>query len=122
MGQPLKFLVVGTGGYVINLIGFYFLYQAQVIYQVASVVSYIIANFLMYFGNRYYTFQLGHEGLWSALTRYLVVGLLVAGLTVIVLVMLVDVGGLHPMFGQGLALLLVAPIAFTLFKRWTFQM
>jgi len=122
LGQPLKFLVVGTGGYVINLVAFYFLYEAQVIYQVASAVSYIIANFLMYFGNRYYTFQLGHEGLWSALTRYLMVGFLVAGLTVIVLVILVDVGGLHPMFGQGVALLIVAPIAFTLFKRWTFQM
>lgn len=122
MGQPVKFLVVGTGGYVVNLLLFYFLYDAGLKYQIASVVSYLIANVLMYFGNRYYTFQLGNKGFWSAFIRYLLVGMLVAGLTVSVLVVLVDVGGLHPMLGQGVALLVVAPLAFILFKRWTFRL
>ena len=122
MGQPAKFLVVGTGGYVVNLLLFYFLYDAGLKYQIASVVSYLIGNVLMYFGNRYYTFQLGNEGFWSAFIRYLLVGMLVAGLTVSVLMVLVDVAGLHPMLGQGVALLVVAPLAFILFKRWTFRL
>jgi len=49
------------------------------------------------------------------------VGLVVAGLTAGVLVLLVDAIGLHPTFGQALALLIVTPVAFVLFKRWTFR-
>jgi putative flippase GtrA len=121
VGQPLKFVVVGAGGYVVNLLSFAVLFEGGVRYVVASVTAYLISNVLMYFGNRYFTFGLGHAGFWSAYVRYLIVGLVVAGLTVAVLVVLVDVGGLQPTFGQALALLLVTPAAFVLFKRWTFR-
>ena len=64
---------------------------------------------------------LGHAGFWSAYLRYSIVGLVVAGLTAGVLVLRVDAIGLHPTFGQALALLIVTPVAFVLFKRWTFR-
>ncbi len=121
VGQPLRFVLVGAGGYVVNLLVFAALFEAGVRYVVASVAAYFISNALMYFGNRYFTFRLGHAGFWSAYVRYLIVGLAVAGLTVAVLVVLVDVAGLHPTFGQALALLIVTPVAFILFKRWTFR-
>jgi putative flippase GtrA len=121
VGQAFKFVLVGAGGYVVNLLAFAALYGGGVRYVVASVTAYFLSNVLMYFGNRYFTFRLGHAGFWSAYIRYLIVGLVVAGLTVAVLVVLVDVAGLHPTFGQALALLIVTPVAFVLFKRWTFR-
>ncbi len=121
VGQPLRFVLVGAGGYVVNLLAFAALFESEVRYVVASVVAYFISNVLMYLGNRYFTFRLGHAGFWSAYVRYLIVGLVVAGLTAAVLVLLVGGANLHPTFGQALALLIVTPVAFILFKRWTFR-
>ena len=57
--QPLKFLAVGTAGYVLNLLAFAALYGAGSAYFAASAAAYLVANALMYLGNRYYTFRLG---------------------------------------------------------------
>jgi putative flippase GtrA len=122
VAQPARFLAVGVAGYGVNLLAFAALYAAGSPYAAASVVAYLFSNALMYLGNRYFTFRLGHRGFWSAYARYLLVGLLVAGLTAIVLVFFVEVLGLHPTLGQALALLVVLPVAFVLIKRWTFQL
>ena len=122
VGQPLKFLLVGAGGYLVNLLTFAALYALGVRYGIASVLAYLVSNLLMYVGNRYFTFGLGHTGFWSAYVRYVIVGLLVAGMTVAVLALLVDAIHVHPTFGQALALLIVTPAAFVLFKRWTFRL
>ena len=121
VGQPARFLVVGAAGYGVNLLAFAVLFEARVSYVLASVAAYLVSNALMYVGNRYYTFRLGHSGFWDAYLRYLIVGLVVSALTVGVLTGLVEVLGLHPMLGQALALLVVTPVAFILFKRWTFR-
>jgi putative flippase GtrA len=120
--QPARFVAVGVAGYAVNLLAFAALYTAGTPYAAASVVAYLVSNVLMYVGNRYFTFRLGNVGFWSAYARYLLVGLLVAGLTAVVLAFLVEVLGLHPTLGQALALLVVAPVAFVLIKRWTFQL
>jgi putative flippase GtrA len=100
VAQPARFLAVGVAGYGVNLLAFAALYAAGSPYAAASVVAYLFSNALMYLGNRYFTFRLGHRGFWSAYARYLLVGLLVAGLTAIVLVFFVEVLGLHPTLGQ----------------------
>jgi putative flippase GtrA len=74
----------------------------------------------MYLGNRYFTFRLGHDGFWSAYARYLLVGLVVVVLNAAVLALLVEVVGLDETLAQALSLLAVTPVAFVLFKRWTF--
>jgi len=117
----MGFELVGAGGYVVNLLALAVLFESAVRYVVASVTAYFISNVLMYVGNRYYTFRIGREGFWSAYVRYLAVGLIVAGLAVLVLVLLVDGMGLHPTFGQALALVIVTPATFILFNRWTFR-
>jgi len=121
VGQPARFVLVGTAGYGVNLVAFAVLYEAGAPYVLASVAAYLISNALMYLGNRYFTFRLAHEGFWGAYVRYVLVGLVVAGLTAGVLTVFVDVVGLHPTLGQALALLVVTPAAFVLFKRWTFR-
>jgi putative flippase GtrA len=119
--QPVKFLLVGAGGYFVNLAVFAWLLKLGVLYLLASIVSYLISNALMYLGNRYYTFGLGHAGFWGAYLRYILVGLVVAGLNAMVLALLVEVVGLYPVYAQALSLLVITPVAFVLNKRWTFR-
>ena len=122
VAQPARFVTVGAAGYAVNLLAFAALYAVGTPYAAASVLAYLVSNVLMYLGNRYFTFRLGHRGFWRAYVRYLLVGLLVAGLTAAVLAFFVEALGLHPTLGQALALLVVTPVAFVLIKRWTFQL
>jgi len=120
--QPARFLVVGAAGYGINVGVFAVFVGAGLTYVLASVVSYAVSNALMYLGNRYFTFRLGHEGFWSAYGRYLLVGLVVVALNAAVLAALVEGLGLDETLAQALSLLAVTPAAFVLFKRWTFRL
>lgn len=120
VNQPVKFLIVGAVGYFVNLAVFAGLLPLGVQYLLGSIVSYFISNALMYLGNRYFTFGLGHDGFWHAYARYILVGLVVAALNAIVLAFLVETVGLHAVYSQALSLLLITPVAFVLNKRWTF--
>jgi len=117
VAQPARFLVVGAGGYGVNLLVYAALVTAGTQYVVASVASYLVSNALMYFGNRYFTFRLGHDSFW-----YLTVGCLVLALNAAVLALLVEGAGLGATLAQALSLLVVTPVAFVLFKRWTFRL
>lgn len=119
--QPVKFLIVGAGGYVVNLGIFAGLLAAGLSYAPNSVLSYFLSNALMYVGNRYFTFRLGHAGFWGAYLRYMLVGGVVAGLNVGILAGLVEGTGIDSRLGLAISLLLVTPVAFVLFKRWTFR-
>jgi putative flippase GtrA len=119
--QPVRFLIVGAGGFVLNLGVFAALHSAGVPYIVNSIVSYFIANAAMYIGNRYFTFRLGHAGFWSAYLRYMIVGAVVAGLNAGILAALVQGTGIDSRIGVAISLLLITPVAFVLFKRWTFR-
>jgi putative flippase GtrA len=120
--QPLRFLGVGICGYAVNLAAFAMLYAVGNPYAAAAVLAYLGSNAFMYVGNRYFTFGLGHLGFWRAYGRYLLVGCLVAALAAAVLTGLVEGLGVEPRLGQPLALLIVAPLAFALFKRVSFRL
>ncbi len=120
--QPARFVLVGAGGFVVNLAVFALLYKLGVPYLAASIASYSISNALMYVGNRYFTFALGHEGFWVAYARYALVGSMIVGLNAVVLAVLVELAGLRPTLGQAVSLLVLTPVAFSLNKRWTFQL
>jgi len=121
LAQPLRFLVVGAAGYVVNLGVFEVLHRAGTEYVLAAVLSYLISNALMYIGNRYFTFRLGHDGFWAGYGRYIAVGVVVVALNALVLAALVEGTGIDATIANGLALLVVLPVAFVLFKRWTFR-
>jgi putative flippase GtrA len=120
--QPARFLVVGAAGYGVNVGVFAVLVGAGLTYVLASVVSYAVSNALMYLGNRYFTFRLGHDGFWPAYGRYLLVGLVVVALNAAVLAALVEGLSLDETLAQALSLLAVTPAAYVLFKRWTFRL
>jgi putative flippase GtrA len=119
--QPARFLVVGAAGYAVNLVIFAALDTTGLTYVLNSIVSYFIANALMYVGNRYFTFRLGHDGFWSAYLRYMIVGAIVAGLNAVILAALVQGTGIDSRIGVAISLLVITPVAFVLFKRWTFR-
>ena len=122
VAQPMRFLVVGAAGYGVNLAVFAALVASGVRYVTASVASYLVSNALMYLGNRYFTFRLGHEGFWAAYGRYLIVGFAVVAMNAAVLAVLVEGLGLDETLAQALSLLAVTPPAYVLFKRWTFRL
>ena len=119
--RPARFLAVGAGGYVVNVATFALLVTAGVKYVPASAVSYLVSNALMYLGNRYFTFRLGHDGFWAAYLRYILVGLVVIAMNAAVLALLVEGVGLDETLAQAFSLLAVTPPAYVLFKRWTFR-
>jgi len=121
VGQPARFLLIGIGGYVVNVGLFAMLYGFGLPYILASILSYFLSNAVMYVGNRYFTFRLGHEGFWRAYLSYMLVGGIVVALAAGLLAMLVEWMGMDPRLGQAISLLLVTPAAFTMFKRWTFR-
>lgn len=120
--RPARFLVVGAAGYAVNLLTFAGLVAVDTKYVLASVLSYLVSNALMYLGNRYFTFRLGNDGFWSAYARYLLVGVVVVAMNAAVLAVLVEGFGLDETLAQALSLLAVAPAAYVLFKRWTFRL
>ncbi len=122
LAQPLKFLVVGTGGFVLNVCAFTVLFGIGTWYLAASVAAYLISNGAMYVGNRYLTFDLSHAGFVRAYLRYVVVGGIVAALTALLLAALVEGLGMDPRPGQALALTVLVPLSFVLSKRFAFQL
>jgi putative flippase GtrA len=51
----------------------------------------------------------------------MIVGAVVVALNAGILAALVQGTGIDPRLGQAISLLLITPVAFVLFKRWTFQ-
>lgn len=122
LGQPAKFVAVGIGGFVLNVGAFSVLLELGTWYLAASVFAYLLSNAAMYVGNRYFTFGLSHDGFVGAYLRYVVVGAVVAALTVILLAGFVEVFGRDPRSAQALALTLLVPLSFVLSKRFAFRL
>ncbi len=118
--QPLRFLVVGAVGYIANLILFAVLVRGMS-YAPAATISYLSSNALMFFGNRYWTFERRGTGILREYLRYLLVGLIVLVGNVALLAALVELFEVPELAAQALSLLLMTPLAFVLNKRWTFQ-
>jgi putative flippase GtrA len=119
--QPIKFVVVGASGFVVNLSAFAAIFGLGVGYVTASVAAFAASSALMYLGNRYFTFRLGRDGFWSAYVRSSLAAAAVAALNTALLTSLVERAGVDPRVGQALSLTALTPIAFALNKRWTFQ-
>jgi putative flippase GtrA len=119
--QPARFVLVGAGGFVLNVLAFALLFDLGAWYLAASVLAYFASNSAMYVGNRYFTFGLSHDGFLGAYLRYVVVGAVVAALTALLLTVFVERLGVDPRIGQALALSVLVPLSFLLSKRLAFR-
>ncbi len=120
LSQPVRFVLVGIGGFALNVLAFTALLNLGAWYVVASVLAFMASNAAMYIGNRYFTFGLRHDGLLAAYMRYAAVGVVVAALAALLLASLVEGLHLDPRAGQALALTLLVPVSFVLSKRFAF--
>jgi putative flippase GtrA len=121
VAQPIKFAVVGAGGFAVNLAAFAVVLGVGVTYVAASLIAFLVSSALIYVGNRCFTFRLGRRGFVAAYVRSTLVAGVVAGLNTMLLVGLVEAAGADPRFAQALSLAALTPVAFMLTKRWTFQ-
>jgi dolichol-phosphate mannosyltransferase len=118
--QLVKFCLVGTSGYLVNLWVFSFLVLvAGVHYIPAAIGSFLVAVTNNYAWNRVWTFraQRGHVAYQGI--RFLVVSTLALGANLVVLYLFVQ-GGLPEVAAQAIAIVLVTPVNFVGNKLWSF--
>jgi dolichol-phosphate mannosyltransferase len=118
--QLVKFCLVGTSGYLVNLWVFSLLVLVlDVHYIPAAVCSFLVAVTNNYTWNRVWTFreQRGHVAYQGM--RFLVVSTLALCANLIVLHLLVQMG-LAEVLAQAIAIVLVTPVNFVGNKLWSF--
>jgi putative flippase GtrA len=119
--QLAKFCIVGTSGYVVNLIVYTALLDgANLHYRAAATGSFLVAVTNNYLWNRIWTFRhrrghFGHQGL-----RFLVVSVVVYAGNLVILTVLVELG-LGKIVSQAIAIILVTPGNFVGNKLWSFR-
>jgi putative flippase GtrA len=119
--ELLKFSVVGTSGYVVNLAVYVALLKgADLHYLPAAVCSFAVAVTNNYIWNRHWTFRHHRGHVYYQGMRFLVVSLVALGLNVALLRGLVAIGA-GKIVGQAIAILLVMPFSFSANKLWSFR-
>jgi len=118
--QLVRFLVVGTSGYVVNLAIFSIALLLGAHYIPAAIIAFIVAwmnNFML---NRYWTFRAHAEAMMGQGARYLAVSVVALIANLIILQVLVD-AGLGETLSQAIAIVLVTPLSYLLSRRWSFR-
>ena len=119
--QLAKFGIVGTTGYVVNLVVYALLLnEANLHYVAAATGSFLVAASWNYWWNRNWTFraQRGHFGIQGM--RFFIVSATVYGANIAVLAALVS-AGLGKIVAQAVAVVLVTPLNFLGNKLWSFR-
>lgn len=119
--QLLKFSLVGTSGYVVNLAVYIALLKGvELHYLLAAVCSFAVAVTNNYTWNRLWTFRRQRGHLYYQGFRFLVVSLVALGANLAVLRALVALD-LGKVAAQALAIVLVTPFSFGANKLWSFR-
>lgn len=120
--QLVRFGLVGGTGFAVNL-GVYTLcvHVIGIDYHVSAVVAFLVAvtnNFLL---NRHWTFDAGGGQVRFQAPRFFAVSLLAFTFSFLLLVLLVEVGGLAKVPAQALAVAASTPLNFLGNKLWSFR-
>jgi putative flippase GtrA len=119
--QLLRFCVVGTSGYLVNLAVFSLLvHAADLHYLAAAVGAFVVAwtnNFVL---NKFWTFRRHELSAVQQGARYLAVSLVALALNLVVLELLVRAGS-PEVPAQAIAIAVVTPVNFLLNRRWSFR-
>jgi putative flippase GtrA len=116
-----KFLLVGTSGYVVNLVVYAVLLNvAGLHYLAAATGSFLVAVTNNYLWNRLWTFrgQRGHVAYQGM--RFFLVAVVSLGANLVVLRILVELGA-DKVVAQAIAIVLVTPLNFLGNKLWSFR-
>jgi len=120
--QLVRFGLVGGVGFVVNLAVYALcVHSLGANYHVAAVVAWLIAvinNFLL---NRHWTFDARHDLARVQAIRFVVVSLVVLGVSLLLLTLFVEGAGLDKVIAQALAVIASMPLNFLGNKLWSFR-
>lgn len=118
--QLIRFALVGSSGYVINLVVFALLVQVVDLHHApAAIGAFCVAVANNFYWNRRWTFA-GSTTVPFQAARFFTVSVIALCVNLAVLELLVGLAGLPPMAGQALAVAIATPVNFIGNKLWTF--
>jgi len=119
--QLLKFCVVGSIGYGVNLAVYWLCVDPLGVHYIpAAVISFLVGVTNNYTLNRAWTFRDDRGRVVMQGLRFLVVSLLALGANLLVLYVLVELG-LGKIPAQAIAIVTVTPVNFIGNKLWSFR-
>jgi dolichol-phosphate mannosyltransferase len=120
--QLIRFGLVGTSGYFVNLAVFSVTTQVLSVHHIpAAVVAFVFAvtnNFVL---NRHWTFKATEDHPGPQAARFLTVSVAALGINLLVLALLVDVLSVSEVPGQAVAVAFAMPFNFLGNRLWTFS-
>lgn len=120
--QLVRFAAVGVTGYGINLAVFAFcVHLLGIDYRLSSVIAFVISVSNNFWLNRHWTFSAQADHLLHQGMRFFAVSSLVFAFNYVILVTLVEAGGLMKVLAQALAIATVTPLSFLGQKLWSFR-
>jgi len=120
--QLIRFLCVGTSGYIVNVTTFAIcVHVLGIDYRVSAVFAFLAGCANNFWWNRHWTFDARHEHPGFQAVRFFLVSLLVFGFAYAVLVALVSLTGMEKVLAQALANIAATPLSFVAQKLWSFR-
>jgi putative flippase GtrA len=119
--QLIKFCIVGSSGYVVNLAVYAALLRsADFHYLAAAACSFLVAVTNNYTWNRLWTFRGSRGHIAYQGIRFLIVSVAALGANLLILHALVA-AGLDKILAQAIAIVVVTPLNFVGNKLWSFR-
>ena len=119
--QAGRFLAVGGGSYILNLVVYAAGLALGLHYLTAAIFAYVCGYGVNFFVNRHWTFAAGEASVHGQFVRFTVVSLLALAIDLALLRTFVEVAGLGRLPAQALAVAIVAPISFLGNRLWSFR-
>ena len=120
--QLAQFALVGLSGYVVNLAVFTLaVHGADMRYQVAATLAFLVAVSNNFLWNRHWTFKAGDGRAHHQAARFLLVSVIAFGVGLALLTVLVELGGMREVPAQAIAIVAVTPLSFLANKLWSFS-
>jgi putative flippase GtrA len=120
--QLVRFGAVGGLGFVVNLLVYtLFVHGVGVEYRVASVVAWMVAVANNFFWNRHWTFDAREGVAHHQAMRFLLVSVVTEAISLLLLTVLVENGGLSKVPAQAIAVAAATPLSFLGNKLWSFK-
>ncbi len=120
--QLVRFGLVGGLGFVVNLAVYtLFVHGAGIDYRVASVFAWIVAVANNFVWNRHWTFDAREGVAHHQAMRFLLVSIVTEVISLALLTVLVEAGGLTKVPAQAIAVAAATPLSFLGNKLWSFK-
>ena len=120
--QLVRFGLVGGLGFVVNLAVYaIFVHQVGLEYRAASVVAWMVAVANNFFWNRHWTFDAREGVAHHQAMRFLLVSVVTEAISLLLLTVLVEAGGLSKVPAQAIAVAAATPLSFLGNKLWSFK-